>query len=278
MNSSIYCSTCSLWRFFMSCAIVHFKPCFTKWNQIFFTKKLKEKIKSEIIISNKKIPVYLIPVVKEKPSEKMIAWFISYLKEEKIDTILLSDDSEALPFINKIKNCFQIFDGTKVINYKLYDILRKCAEVKQVELSKSTLIVYVNEPEFAKNYILKTYKFVKKIKIQTDKPSLFSELSAFFLYEYGLFIDIVKEVKKENNEIIIVLNDTLYESDFYLGKEKNTEVIFSVKNLLSKINFYKKINQNAIEFLIYLLYGNMKDENIKKFFKSYSVRVIKLIK
>lgn len=262
----------------MSCAIVHFKPCFTKWNQIFFTKKIKEKIKEETIILDKKIPVYLIPVVKEKPSEKMIAWFISYLKKEKIDTILLSDDAEALPFINKIKNCFQIFDGTKVINYKLYDILRKCAEVKQVELSKSTLIVYANEPEFAKDYILKTYKFVKKIKIQTGKASLFSDLSAFFLYEYGLFIDFVKEVKKENNEIIIALNDILYESDFYFGKGKNTEVIFSVKNLLSEINSYKKINQNTIEFLIYLLYGNIKDENIKRFFKSYSVRVIKLIK
>lgn len=262
----------------MNLAIIHHEPIFSKWNQIFFTKKVKEKIKREITILNKKVPVYLIPIIKEKPSEKAINQFILYLKEENIDIVLLSNDVECLPVAKEIKKHFLFLNGNKVINYRLYDILRKCADARNTELSKSTLIISAEEPEQVKQFILKVYKFVKKIKIQTNKPSLFSDLSAFFLYEYGLFIEIVKEVKKTDNEIIISLTEKSQQADVCFCNEKNTEIIFSVKNLLYEINSYKKLNQEMIEFLIYLLYNNIKEENIKRFFKTYSVRVVKLIK
>lgn len=262
----------------MKSAIIHFEPVFSRWDQSLFTRKAFKNVKSEINVNDKQILIYNIPVWKEKPSEKMMLRFISYLKEEEIDTILLSDSAEALSISHVLKKHFKIFNGSFVINYKLYDILRKCAEAHSLELSESTLVLLTSQPEKAKEFILKIYKHIKRIKIKTEKPEIFSELSSFFLYEYGLFIEVSKQTEKKEFELFIYIDGLLDSANLYLGDAKQTEIIFNGKNLFKEIKKYKKLNQITLEFLIYQFCGKLSHQNIKLFFKTYPVRIIKLIK
>ena len=262
----------------MKSALIHFEPVFTKWEQSLFIKKAFKKVKSTIIINEKEIPVYKIPVFSEKPSEKMIQRFINYLKEENIDSVLLSESAALLSVSYMLKNHFKFFTGNYVINYKLYEILKKCAESRSLELSDSTLVLLTESYENAKEFIIKVYKNVRKIKIKTDKPTAFSELASFFLYEYGLFIEISRKEEKKEDEIYILLDGLCESADFYIDGENKTEILFSAKNLFKEITPYVKLNQNTLEFLIYQLLGNLSQQELKTFFKMYSVRVVKLIK
>ena len=148
----------------MQAAIIHFEDIFRKKDQFFIGKTLK-KIKRSIKIENNEIPVYILPVTKEKPSVKAIKRFITYLKEEKIKYIIFSE--AALPFRSLFENInegFEFFSGMHVIHHKIFDILRKCAEKNNVELSASTVTLLTDYPEQAKEMILKIYRYVKKIR------------------------------------------------------------------------------------------------------------------
>ncbi len=262
----------------MKSAIIDFEPIFTKWEQRFFIKKAFKKIKSSVMVNEKEILIYKIPVVEEYPSEKMMFRFISHLKDEKIDTIILSDRAKLLPVSSMLKNHFKFYDGNSVINYKLYDILRKCAESQCLELCDATLILATNKPDVAKEFILKVYKHVKRIKIKTENPTFFSDLTSFFLYEYGLFIETARQIKKQEKDIFILFDGTCELADVSFNSENKTEILFSAKNIFREIMPYVKLNQNTLEFLIHQLYGNLSTHSVKSFFKAYSVRVIKLIK
>lgn len=262
----------------MKSAIIHFEPIFTKWEQRFFTKKAFKKVKSTVMINKKEVLVYKLPVTEENPSERMMLRFLSYLKEENIDTVLLSDSAKSLPVSSMLKSHFKYFDGNSVINYKLYDILRKCAENASTELSDATLVLITNKPDVAKEFILKVYKHIKRIKIKTEMPTLFSDLTSFFLYEYGLFIEIVGQAKKQEKDIFILFDGNYDIADLSFNNENKTELIFSAKNYFKEIMPYAKLNQNTLEFLIHQLYGSISQQSVKSFFKVYSVRVIKFIK
>lgn len=262
----------------MKSAIIHYEPIFTKWEQRFFIKKAFKKVKSTIMVNKKEVLVYKLPVTEENPSEKMMLRFLSYLKKENIDSVLLSDRAKSLPVSSMLKGHFKFFDGNSVINYKLYDILRKCAESAGTELNDATLTLITNKPDVAKEFILKVYKHIKRIKIKTENPTLFSDLTSFFLYEYGLFIEIVGQVKKQEKDIVILFDGSCDMADISFNNENTTEILFSAKNIFREIMPYVKLNQNTLEFLIYQLYGNISTQSVKSFFKAYSVRVIKLIK
>lgn len=262
----------------MQSALIHFEPVFTKWEQNIFIKKAFKKVKSTIMINEKEIPVYKMPVFMEKPSKKMMQRFISYLKEENIEYVLLSESAASLSVSYILKNHFKLFTGGSVINYKLYEILKKCAESRNKELSDSSVVLITESLENAKEFIMKIYKHVKKIKIKTDKPTIFSDLTSFFMYEYGLFIEISRKTEKKENEIYILLDGLYKSADLYVNGDDKTEILFSAKNLFKELTPYVKLNQYTLEFLIHQLSGNLSQQGIKSFFKMYSVRVIKLIK
>lgn len=246
----------------MQAAIIHFEDIFQKKDQFFIGKTLK-KVKRSIQIDNITIPVYLLPITKEKPSVKSIKRFITYLNEEKIKYIIFSE--AALPFrslFESLNNGLVFFSGKHVIHQKIFDILRKCAEKKELELSSSTVTLVTEYPEQAKEMILKIYRYVKKIKIKTKYKEKFAPLLEYFLYEYGLYIVCTDEI--ENREISLPV------------QHFNLEVYFKCKKQLGEISSYININQEGLEFIIYSVYHSLSDETVKRFCKEYIPKISKI--
>lgn len=246
----------------MSVALLHFEPCFKKIDQNIFFKRTLKKLKKQVIVCGKPITVYLIPVYEKKISEKAVEKFITYLKSEKVDKILLSDSANSLSCSQKIKNAFLSCSGSSVIIYMVYDILKKCAAQKNIDLYESTIILSDEQPHIMKKTILKLYKYVKKIKILTENPERFKELISEFLYDYGFMIETCN--KTEENEIFI--NTADYKK----------EIIFYIKRIKDEFSYCKNINQAVIEFLCENFFKGFNDSHIKAFINEFSPRVIKI--
>ena len=147
----------------MQGAIIHFEPIFSNLDQSLLIKKTLKKVKKEIITENLKIPVYCMPIAEKKPSQKAIYHFVNHLKENNIQSIILSEQAKKFAYLLKeYKKDFYIFNGNYVINYKINDILRKYAREKNIEIGKSTAVLITNSPEKAREIILKIYKIVKR--------------------------------------------------------------------------------------------------------------------
>ncbi len=260
----------------MNSAIIHFEPVFSKLDQSIFIKRTLKKVKKNVVIEKKAIPVYILPLCQENPSEKAMMKFISYLKAEGIQRVLLSDAAETFPIIDILKENISIITGMSVINYKIYDILRKCAGARELSLENSTLLLYTNRPALAKELILKIHKHVKKIKIETEKPELFTELTDHFLEEYGIFISVNQERTEEDLKVQLDGIEKKVGMDLYINEEKPSNILFFDKNAFAEIKPFKKLNQSCIEFLIDQYYGTIKNETIRQIFKDYSVRITKI--
>ena len=260
----------------MNSAMIHFEPCFSRMDQGIFLKRTLKKIKKTIKVENYDVLIYKIPICIEKPSERAIQKFILLLKEDLIKNIILSDDAASLPFLEEFKKHFNIIDGASVINYRIYDILRKCVSMKENDLSDCSIILYTNTPELAKECILKIYKHVRKIKIESQKPDLFFDLTSFFLYEYGIFIEINQQKEKQEKELSIVLDDNLESADLFYFNEKKSEILFTNKNYFKEFKKFRNLTQSSIEFLIDQFYGNIDNQSIKMFFKTYPLRISKI--
>ena len=257
----------------MSSAIIHINIDVSNIQQKFWlTKKLNQSRKS-IKVENKTIPVFDLPVSLQYCSEKIIKKCITYLKKENITHILLSDSMKELPASTFLKEHFYTFDGTAVINYKIYDILKKYATEKEIHLADSSLLLYTDFPEKAKEIILKLYKHVRKIKIQTERIQAFSELHHYFLEEYGLFIEIAEKINQA--DITMNIDQKEEKADLSLMREKN-QIIFSKGSLFVECKPYHEIDQCLIEFYIYYLYGMISKETMRRFFIDYPVRISKI--
>jgi len=260
----------------MNSAMIHFEPCFSRKDQGIFLKRTLKKVKKTVKIENKEILVYTVPVCIEKPSERAIRKFIEYLKKENIKKIILSDAAALLPFKDEFYKNFSVFDGAAVINYKIQDILRKYVSTKEADLSNCAVLLYTNSPELAKECILKIYKHVRKIKIESIKPDLFFDLTSFFLYEYGIFIEINQQREKNLKEISIVLDSFKEKADLFYYNEEKTEILYFKKDLFNTFKKYRNLNQSSIEFLVDQINGNTSAQSIKQFFKTYPFRIIKI--
>lgn len=260
----------------MNTAIIHFEPVFSKRDQGIFFKKTLKKIKREIQIENHSVLLYLLPVSFVNPSEKAVMKFIAYLKEEKIEKLLLSDSVKKRPEAEILKKHFQIYEGNTIINYKIHDILKKCSQKKDFALEDSTLVLYSNQPEWAKEFLLKVYPLVKEIHIQTKVPEQFSQIILYFLQDYGIYI--AMNEKNDEKEIVVVSDEDFQGvvGDLYLNCEEQTKVLFQKKFMLEDFEKIVEPNQKMIEFLVENIYDNLKNENIQQFFTKYPVRITKI--
>ena len=265
----------------MKAAIIHFEPVFSPFNQTFGIKKAILKTKKEIKEEKIKIPVYLVPITEKNPSEKAIAKFSTYLKKEGITHIIFSKEAYKKQIIReKMENNFQSFTGSEIVKYKLYDILKKYAGGKAIPIGSSTLILETDSPEKARQYILKIYKYVKKIVIKSEQAEIFNDVTQFFLQEYGLFIPVEHMRKKEENEILVQL-DSMTEEKKVLNISSDVnrcnQIIFSSKKKFKQITQFLDFDQMTLEFLIFQQYSNINEEKIKRFCKEYMIKVSKIV-
>ncbi|MBR5236958.1 MAG: hypothetical protein IKW06_06285 [Clostridia bacterium] len=265
----------------MKAAMIHFEPVFSHFNQTFGIKKALLHTKKEIKEEKIKIPVYLVPVTEKNPREKAIEKFSSFLIKEGITHIILSNKAYKNNLIRKkMETTFETFTGTEFVKYKLYDILRKYAGSKGINLGISTLIIETDSPEKARQYILKIYKYVKKIIIKSENEAKFSEITKFFLEEYGLFIPVEQKKSQEENEILIQLDSMVEEKkvlNISSDINRSSKIIFGSKKKFKNITKYLDLNQMSLEFLIFQQYNNINEENIKRFCKDYMIKVSKIV-
>lgn len=248
----------------MNAAIIHFEDRFSRLDQILINRTLK-KVKRTIKMQEEHIPMYLLPLSKDKPSAKVMKRFITYLKEEKIKYVIFS--KEALPFLELFKNHnegIEFFSGIHVIHYKIFDILRKYADKKNIELSASTVTLITEYPEQAKEMILRIYRYVKKIRIKTKYKEKFTPFLEYFLHEYGLYI--ICDETEENSH-----KEIMFPIQYY-----DMNVFFKCKKEIGDISSYININQEGLEFIIYALYHSLSEENVKRFCKEYIPKISKI--
>ncbi len=259
----------------MQSAIIHFEPVFSKYDQGIFFKRALKRCKRSFIIEGKEFFVYLVPIFLEKPSEKALSRWIDYVKEEGVRRVIVSKTVKGLKMADSLREAFSVYDGKSVINYKLYDILRKCAGEKGVNLSDSTLMLSSNDPERVKEAILKCYQYVRKITLKTNHPERFSELSAFFLEEYGLYISLHSKEPQNDSILQIDLDGFEEHCDFSYNIEKS-QVYFSKKHLFAGLMPYSDLDQGAVEFLAENLKKSHEKNHVREFFDRYLLRITKI--
>ncbi|MBE7010806.1 MAG: hypothetical protein E7418_04870 [Ruminococcaceae bacterium] len=245
------------------------------FNYILYKRLLKNCKKKEKICDIE-FDSYGIPVYKNKFYSKHAELIKQYLKEENIQSVLLSDGTD-----RRVKNFlslhFSIIDGNKVIENKVYDILKKCVEKKESEIEKSTVVIRTNDNYNLQNFILQMYRYVKKIKIETENKEKFTELTEYFMREYGLYIDVESNVKDKEEIVISYGSNSNKKADFYFNsKENKQKVLFKMKKGENTIKNYKEIDQALIEFLIYKKNLMVNSEQICGFMKEYKVRIAKI--
>ncbi|MBE7048478.1 MAG: hypothetical protein E7393_03790 [Ruminococcaceae bacterium] len=259
----------------MKAAIIHYEPVFSRLDQSLFLKRTMRQIKSEIKTEDIKIPIYLLPICGENPSKKAIEKFCSYLKKEQIKKIIITNQaSSVLKNFSLLEKNFSFFYGDTIIKYKIKDILRKYALLKNLELSKETVVIETDNPNKAKELIAKINQMVRKIKIETKDADKFKSLTEYFLQEYGLFIEINK--KNDKHGIIIQLDSMKEKKDslrLYTEKNNNNQIIFNCKNHFNQIKKYLTLNQKTLELLIFQKYGTINEQNCRRFCKDYHIRV-----
>ncbi len=261
----------------MQSAIIHFEPVFSNLDQSLLIKKSLKKVKKEMESEGIKIPVYCLPIAEKKPSQKAVHHFVKYLKENNIQSIIFSEQAKKFEYLLKeYEKEFYIFNGNYVINYKIYDILRKYAREKEMEIGKSTAVLITNSPERAQEVILKIYKFVRKIKIETTCKEKFLKLQEYFLEEYGLFIIFDSKNEKEKNEISILLDNKEIKADLCLAGKNEINLIFACKKEFKEIKKYLQFNQKTLEFIINAHFGGLSEETIKRFFKEAVPKISKI--
>ncbi len=259
----------------MKSAIIHFEPVFSKYDQSIFLKRTLRRIKKTFQIEEKEFFVYLMPIFFEQPSEKAMHRMVTYLKEEGIERVLFSKSAKSLQESEILRHSFLTYDGQSVINYKLYDILRKCANSKNLSLEDSTVCISCDDPDTVKKIVFKLYKYVRRITVKTKKPEVFSELVSFFLHEYGLYIEINHEPVEEKNQFILDIDGTETNADFSFQAERH-QVLFSKKHLFAGFMPYHDLDQQAVEFLAEGFYGSLQGNAIREFFDRYLLRITKI--
>lgn len=244
--------------------------------QFLFNKKFLRN-KEEIKLFHSFVPLYKIPVSDKEISEKSIKKVIYCLKKEGIRYIITTKKLQIRRNLSeRLKKEFIFFDGSQVINYKIYDILRKCAAKKGIDLENSTVRLISNDAGKVKEFVLKFFRNVKKIEIVTDCEKNFTDLSEYFLEEYGLFLLINKEGKYDEKKITVFLDGGKKQSaDLYFTEQKSSEIMFSSKNAFNQISSILNFNQESIEFFVYILYGRVCKETVKEFFKKYPTKIVK---
>lgn len=259
----------------MACGIVYFTPGLSKADRGIFLRRTLRRCKTVISCEGKPVSLFRLPVCETAPSEKAMRRFVTYLKDNQIDRILLSQIPPSVAeTLAPLTQNFTVFDGFSVINYKIYDILRKYAAKSGINLAESTVVLCTDIPETARQLILKLYRHVRRIRIETGQPERFGDLAAYFLEEYGLYLPLTKQEKRQN-EVYISADGQRQDCDIVM-RGGSLEVSFFIKDAFRELSHYCKYNQATVEFLCYLHEQTLSDSAISRFFKIYAPKISKI--
>ncbi len=259
----------------MACAIIHYEPSFSRMDVGFFIKRTLKNVKKVIQDDECYYLLYLLPICENYFSKKGFDEFVSYLKKENINKIILTKQALKCEKTEKLLNCFNTYDGLSLINAEIYEIIKKCALKKHLQLSKSSLVLYTNQPEKAKSVILKLYHFVKDIVIQTKEEEKFIDLSFYFLENYGIDVLINGKIPKEAVSVII---DGRFENGNYDFSFSDSRVLFCGKKIHRELNEILEMNQFTMEYIIENRQKNLENQQIHQFLKENDLKIVKIEK
>ncbi len=261
----------------MSCGFIYFEPGFSKVDQSVLLRRTLRECETEIKTEGMKLRLFRLPLCEENPSMKTVSRFSAWLKKREIHQLYISDlPAQFVEVKRALAREFSIFNGLSVIDYAIYDILRKYAAQKEIKLADATLVLYTNNPQKTRDMILKLYRHVRRIRIQTENPERFSELSAYFLREYGLYIALENE-KRRPNEIHVVLEDgqkpEVCDINLCGG---SPAVYFNMKQHFKELSRFGSCRQELVEFLCYLHEESISETAISNFFRAFTPKIIKI--
>lgn len=219
-----------------------------------------------------------MPVYKEEIKERDSKKLIAYLKSNQVTHVLFAQDFSLYPeFCQKMQENFQVPDGTAIIKHKIFDIIRKCAAKKGVEPQDSTVVLITDSPKEAEACIMRLYRHVKKIRIQTNCPDVFSKLQNTCMEEYGLYICCEGE-EIQNNEIAISMKSESATADFCLQKYDvfDYKILLRMKSGEKELFPHLPLHEDALTFLMMKTGVSPTEENIQRFFKEHYVKITKI--
>ncbi len=219
-----------------------------------------------------------VPVYKENIKQRDAEKLIVYLKSNQVTHVLLTQD-----FLNQTKFCqmmqenFLMPEGIQIIKHKIFDIIRKCAVQKGIEIQASTVALMTDSPKEAEEYIMRLYRHVRKIRIITKSADAFAILQNRFMEEYGLFISCDEEIALKN-EITISLNIIKTESDFNVSRQNlfDNQLQFRMKYGDKELFPHAPLCEDAIAFLMLQKGLIPTEESIRRFFKEHYVKITKI--
>jgi len=260
----------------MAAAIIYIEGNSSLLHQIKLFKTLQAlKIKKTFLNIN--YVAYGIPLYKGNIKEKQLKKCIDFIKKDNITKVLLAD-SVPNDIYHILSTEFEVIQGNKIINCMISDILKVCAAKREINLEDSTVVLLTDNPDHAKEIILHIYKYVKKIEIKTKEQNRFSLLNEFFIQEYGLFIEINKEIEKEDS---IYLNldekdNKKVDFDFSCNSFCKNKVYFKIKKGEKEIKPFVKLHQAAVEFLMLKNNLQLESAQISRFCKEHRLRIMKI--
>jgi len=219
-----------------------------------------------------------VPVYKEKIKERDMEKMIAYLKSNQVTHVLLTQDFlQYTKFCQMMQEKFLMPEGIRIIKNKIFDIIRKCAIENCIEVQNSTVSIVTDSPKEAEEYIMRLYRHVKKICIITQHPDAFLSLQNRFMEEYGLYICCDVENVQEH-DIIINLEQNQEKNHFNARREHlfDNKLQFRMKNGKKELFTHMPLCEDAVAFLMLQVSLVPTEENVRRFFKDYNVKITKI--
>lgn len=265
-------------------AIIDYDYKFSYLDEILFKlgKLNKNKIYKEIIFEEKIIRIIKFPcspksLMNKKNFLSIADKFINFLKSNKINKIIFSEEAKKFKNIIEIlKYNFETFKGKSIINFKFKYIIRKSFNKDE----KSDLVFFSNNIEEFKSYFNLTFKDYRVSALVTEYKNLFISFVDEIFNEYGFLINIynIDEFKYKKNHFVINIDFSEKHCNYDLDIKK-FKIIFFNNRLFELLSEYFKIfDEKVLEFMIYSVYGKIKKSIIKEFLKNYDIKIVKIYK
>lgn len=225
------------------------------------------------------IPISLKSIFDEKKLNKTIKKFVRFLKNKDIENIILSYSAKKISNIeNILQEYFYIFNGKKVINFCFSNIIKKY--INKEKRDNIEIIFLANNIDSFYYYFKKLFHSYRISGVITENINDFKEIANIFYEEYGFLLNIFEKDSFVDNENYFIINiDTSFfinKSDIDLNK---INVIFNrCEKLLFLYNYFESINENVLEYAIYVSFRSLDKSNITEFFNKFDIRVVKINK
>lgn len=267
-------------------AIIDYNKDFSFFHELLFkVGNLKSRyIEEEILIEEVKIKVFKVPVSlrtlkNEKKRNIIFNKFISFLKENNITKIIISDEAKKLSGLDIFfRNNFFIFDGKSIIKFKFSYIIKRYIKTKNIYSPE--IVIFSNNFDNFYEYFKLIFKNYNVSTLVTDYKNLFLSFSDEMFSEYGFLINIINEENFTYNNDLFVINIDIDSEKSYFDIDLNKLSLIFMKNENFKnvYKFFKITDEKVLEFIIYVIYGGLEKSKITEFFNKYNIRIVKINK